>query len=289
MATYYINADTGNDTTGAGTSVSPWATMAKAYSSSSANDTIYLQDSVNSYLFATTTGTRTGRSYVGQTKGKVILDGGGVDVNFRLGGDYNFTNMIFQNCIENGTGGSYGVFGYSNVAGAVGTVTFTDCVFRDMTLPDGVLNAQGGLLNNFAAASFTAVFTRCDIYNMRCFGLGSGGGLFKNTMTLTLESCNIAITDTSNYIKYIFAGYSSQITVTLRNTTISNFSGGTVTWTGATLIGSTVTYGNFYLITSMPSTSNSYTTNPYFVDVYNGNFSVRPAITVTSNLTDNGI
>jgi len=45
MASYYINTDTGNDTTGTGTSASPWASMTKAYASSLVGDIIFCDGS----------------------------------------------------------------------------------------------------------------------------------------------------------------------------------------------------------------------------------------------------
>ena len=49
MATYYLNADTGNNTTGTGTSALPWLTIAKAVTSSTTGDTIYCQNSTATY------------------------------------------------------------------------------------------------------------------------------------------------------------------------------------------------------------------------------------------------
>lgn len=58
MATYYVNASTGNDTTGDGSSGTPWATMAKADATATAGDTIYIsgdfvEDDGSGYLVPT--------------------------------------------------------------------------------------------------------------------------------------------------------------------------------------------------------------------------------------------
>ena len=55
MATYYINADTGNDTTGDGSQGNPWLTINKAHSIASDGDTVILQDSVARYRHPTNT------------------------------------------------------------------------------------------------------------------------------------------------------------------------------------------------------------------------------------------
>ena len=47
MATYYINADTGDDTTGDGSSALPWATLSKGITGSASGDTIFAQNSTN--------------------------------------------------------------------------------------------------------------------------------------------------------------------------------------------------------------------------------------------------
>lgn len=51
MATRYANADTGNDTTGTGTSGAPYATLDKAITVSSDNDTVILQQATTDYVF----------------------------------------------------------------------------------------------------------------------------------------------------------------------------------------------------------------------------------------------
>ena len=55
MATYYINADTGNDTTGDGSQGNPWLTIGKAHSIAAIGDTIILQDSIARYRHPTNT------------------------------------------------------------------------------------------------------------------------------------------------------------------------------------------------------------------------------------------
>jgi len=58
MPTYYINADTGNDSTGTGTSGAPWKTISKAHTSAAAGDTIICQDSVAAYTWGNQTFTK---------------------------------------------------------------------------------------------------------------------------------------------------------------------------------------------------------------------------------------
>ena len=58
MPTIYLNADTGNDLTGDGTEALPFETIAKGHTEAAEGDTIILQDSVASYLFATLTITK---------------------------------------------------------------------------------------------------------------------------------------------------------------------------------------------------------------------------------------
>ena len=51
MATYYINADTGNDSTGDGSIGSPWLLLSYAHGQATTGDTIICQDSAASYTF----------------------------------------------------------------------------------------------------------------------------------------------------------------------------------------------------------------------------------------------
>ena len=93
---YYINADTGNDTTGAGTAVSPWATLAKAYASSAVGDTIHFQSSTAHY--ALVTATMASRTLIGVSAKTCVLDGGGASaVQWLLSGTFSVSNLRFTN------------------------------------------------------------------------------------------------------------------------------------------------------------------------------------------------
>ena len=50
---YYLNADTGDDSTGDGSSSTPWLTISKAHTEASSGDTIICQDSTAEYAFST--------------------------------------------------------------------------------------------------------------------------------------------------------------------------------------------------------------------------------------------
>lgn len=283
MATYYINADTGNDTTGNGSSANPWLTFAKALTSSTSLDTIYLQGATGTYNFMYQSGAYAGGSYSsrtirGDSAATSVFDGAGGDSRFMLSSNWNFYDVTFQNVVD--ASPYYGVISYSNQSSAIGTATFTRCIFKNITTIGGVAaNAQGGIFSAFAANNPTYTFKQCIFYNL--LSGATAGKIFNttNTLSVNMTNCVIAITDTVNMITSICGGSggSGKGTYTFKNTAIANYSGGTVTY-GPVPSDLTMSYCDNYLMTSVPSGTGNITTDPLFIDptTAGGNFLPQP-------------
>lgn len=280
MPTYYINADTGNDTTGNGSSGTPWKTFAKGLTSSTTGDTLYLQSATATYNFMYQSGSYAGGSYTariiqGQSSSTVVFDGAGGSSIFHFSGNWSFSDVTFQNVVSSST---YGVFGYSNQSSLDGVCTFNRCIFKNITISGGGGYGQG-FTSTYSNDGNGWVFNTCSFYNIKNTTAPKSFFGGNATNTLSLINCTIAITDTSNYPTTLF---DNTVSLTVKNTIIANFSGGTVNFGSPTVVSNT--YNDFYLMTSAPSGSNNITTDPLLVDAVNGNLNLRP----TSPCIDTG-
>lgn len=167
MATYYINADTGNDTTGDGSQGSPWLTLSKANSSSTSGDTIFCEDATNNYAL-TGSLTMPNKTIVGESKENVVISTNGVtlvlnintgdnatltikNVTFadvRLTGDHNRlfiskagSTLNIENCIFN-TIFSNAIMGYGS-----GVYNVTSCLFYDFYVGSIIFQSTGDVYN----------------------------------------------------------------------------------------------------------------------------------------------
>jgi hypothetical protein len=257
MATYYINADTGNDTTGDGSQGNPWLTLSKANSSSTSGDTIFCQNSTNTYLFQNLS--LGGKTIVGESLNGVIFSDQGTPVSTGWTSPLLVDNITFDNITSSG-GGSYDrAFG--------GSYTIQNCIFKNITSTD---SWRGGFFNSNVEGAYTATFLGCIIYNFT-------GGVFCRTGTSTTNVYNCVI-DYTNSSGAIFSGQGPGL-FRFKNNIIYNDSGGTKGTLSYNLTGPIFDYNCLYgLFSYMPSgTGNLINTDPLFIDAANRNYNLSPS------------
>lgn len=274
MATYYINASTGNDTTGTGMALLPWQTLSKAITSSTTGDTIVCQAAAATYTFATQT--IANRTIQAANIGDAVFDGAGAHVVWSLQGTVNLTKLKFQNVVMTSNAS---VFSHQALSGNV--FTHTNCIYTDMTLRGLADQNTGGLMgrSGINATTETITFNGCliydmdmdpsnrthifslrdldgtlNLYNLVYYSDGAGLVLPNGWMTQFSMAGNI------NILNCIFYSANSQAFRSSFTTT------GTVT----------ANYNCFVNFTLTPSGTGNITSNPLFVDPASGNFNLRP-------------
>ena len=270
MSTYYINADTGNDSTGDGSSGSPWETFSKAIAQANVSgDGIVLQDSTAHYLFDDRT-FNTSITVTGESVGGAILDGGGANNLGWSGADSNvvvvslldFTNMNY-------TQAQKGVYVHKDNA----TVTFNNCRYYGITITQN----QGGIFtNDFRSEPGTVTCNNCLFYdnlgdssvNSQIFALHRGG----NGHTVNANNCSFLFNGgATTEVTRVFSNVSDNIFFNLKNCIFQNEQAGDVSMSVGEEVTLTMnhscTYGGNGAFTYIPSGTGNITTDPLFVDV----------------------
>ena len=292
MATWYINADTGNDTTGSGTSVAPWLLLSKAITSSTSGDSIVCQTSTATFSFEASLALG-GKSLniSAAVQGGAIFDGASADRQWNIttgsGLTVSLVDLVFQNISR--TSNSPII----NINGAlVLTLNITRCVFKpSVKISTGTNNAVIGIQNGAGSTTPTINITACLFNNVTSTAspadsyISIWGG---QPVTLSLLN-NTFYMETSatrpNYIIRYQGAYTS--TTSIKNCIIKNATGGTITWqvVGSTTVNNTTSNNCTNSITSFPAGTANITTDPLFVDVINADFHLRS----TSPCIDTGV
>lgn len=275
---YYINADTGNNSTGNGTSGNPWLTIAKAVSSSSTGDTINLQTAVATYPYSSWDG----RNLVGAGISNSIVDCGGSATVMTYATDTSMSNLTFQNV----AGTPYIFVTQANSI----TFTATNIKFTNIQL-DISNESQTGIWRNRAGngtayTGGTCVITACVFNDITGSGSATHGGIFKvanASWAYQVINCTIYInTGGVNTLPDVFHSYDGgTATALIKNTIVLNTSGNTVSlfttqFSGAfTKSGSNNAY--YTNISNQYLGGNDVTADPKLVDPANGNFNLRPS------------
>ena len=269
MATYYINADTGNDTTGDGSASTPWLTLNHAVSEAADNDTIVAQDSTSSYTFTSFSFVNKGLTIQGESEGGAVFDGNGAKVEAQSNNTVftqNFLDVEFTNCA-----------GYNIYEGifTIGIANFTRCKFHNLNFQ----NPRAGIMEALADISLeqTVVFTSCLFYNLNNSSSGNEAGFLlggnnNRTANATLNNCVIHIYS-SNNIRNIIGDNNSDKNLYLTNTILLNDSANEIT-IEPTRGESTMNYSCYYNFLEPPAGSNNINSDPLFIDPANGNYNL---------------
>jgi hypothetical protein len=300
MATYYLNADTGNDSTGTGTALLPWKTISKAHTSASSGDTIVCQDSTAHYTWANQTFSKA-LTIVGQQNDAsgAIFDGAAGNIKWSIGANLTLSKLTFEDMT---CGTSWPGLPFDITTSSV-AVDVSQCKFKDMTIGGRNGFQQHGLFGGSTAVSgVTFKFERnlvLPTIQSSLAGLGFGGILFNfrsfTSSTFTIRNNTISIGEFSGDAEidevFNFASASGS-TLDLRNNIIYSVENNAVSLvTNNTTLASYQFTNNCYYTTgsaytNVPSTStNNITSDPLFVDVANNNYNLRP----TSPCIDTGV
>lgn len=279
MTTWYINADTGNDTTGDGSSGNPWSTLSKAYTSAVDGDTIYCQSATANYTFSNQTLAKTLVIRGVSPVQRAVFDGASTARVWTISKNLTIKNIEFQNITQ--LVFNSGIFLFA----ASSTVEFQNCIFRDLIIY-GRASARGGMVALSTPCNANLTFDSCLLENITNTFVAGGSEyptLFGNfqlgyNIYLDFSHCVIYTGSATNMNVILFGQHQNAIThVTLTNSIISNQSGATQYYKyvyGTS--GNILTTCDFHNITDVPSGTGNITSDPLFYDAANGNFNLRP-------------
>lgn len=287
MATIYLNADTGNDSTGSGTSGSPWKTISKAHTSGSSGDTVILQESTAAYTFSTqaftknltiqgqyrpAVNTSTGAwGTINNLSKSCTLDGSAAKVKWSGAVTLDLVDLVVTNA-KDGVSSQQGIF-YQ-----ITDMSFTRCVFHAIT-STSTTGKRGSLieLNSTTPCSITA----CIFYDFTFSGSTYSPIVAGNTQNAELEMYHSIVYGCPSVFN--FEDTSSHY-LDVRN---NIFEGdGTRTagriHSGGTNNGVTFSYNNYYNFTGLGTGStgvadggNNWTTDPLFQSPANADFRLQ--------------
>lgn len=281
MATYYIAPAThpttpGNDTTGNGSSVTPWATISKAHTSAASGDTIICKDGTYTWTVQTFSKNLTVRA---ENNGLAIFDGAAATgIYWLFDSNFTITGLTFQNATVNT--GQYSGFSSSRTVASNLTINLNNCTFRSSVIVGN--NNFLGLIGSADTAAFSGFvwnINTCLFDNVD--GPAGNYGLFcKRSHAESFNVINSVIYLNSSGLNYICcSGFGFALTISFVNTIVKNDTGGTVTlgvvFNGGT-ISSSASTSCFHTITSSPSGTGVITSDPLFVDAASGVFDLRP-------------
>ena len=264
MATYYINADTGDDTTGDGSQGNPWLTVYKANTVTTNGDTIFCQNSTSSYDWETAVNfggkdmTLLGES----TQGCVFnFNGSQPNNNWRFGGgDVILENLTFTNV--NNTSSQVGAF--RMFSGGNGFMRFNNCIIHNISSTTD----EGGLFWVWSGPN-SIEFHRCLFYDIKAPDIIPTGN---TAVILTLTSCTFYFDSTATLFTTMVDGYGgASAGSTTTNCIIQNNQGNTIGWQQP------VTYTCYTGSVNLTSDPTNINADPLLIDPDNQNFNLSPS------------
>ena len=290
MATYYINADSGNDTTGDGSSALPWLTFGKAHTSATTGDTVILQPASAVYTFASVTFAKS-LTVKAAAIGDAIFDGTAGAAAWTTG-IYSLTlqNLVFMNVTTN----QFGMFYLSGTASR--DVIVQNCIFRDIIL--GANNNSAAIITNLApssqitqnvllvACSFENITTPYSGIDTQIATMSNNSNPNGSAINFNMINCGVylpaATYQLKNIVQHIYPAALDSLT--MDNVILDNLSGNTVNF--AKYYGASastynrVSHSCFNNITSPPNAFTGGTGNttsaPSYADVSGGDYRLQP-------------
>lgn len=252
MATYYLNADTGNDTTGDGSSTLPWLTISHAVDNSASGDTIFLQSSTNDYAHVAKA--CNGQHLLGENRENVKISNGGAST-----GGLNLLGSVENITFYNYTLSNHYQYMLANIT------TVKNCTFRDLIYSGGV-NAviYGGSIITVSGCIFDmpntlSVWFAVNAYFHFYNNIFIQPGGYSDWITGNATTIYIYIKN--NIFKFINADHGLRRGVL----TIGELQMGNNCYASAYDFGATYLYP-----------SDLVNVDPLFVDEANGNYQLRP-------------
>lgn len=291
MATYFLNADTG-DNANDGSEGSPWLTIAKAHTEATSGDTIICQDSTATYTWGSQTFSKALTIQGEQDDGSgAVFDAGAGNITWTFNANIIISRLTFQNIVN--------ASGWPGLLFSLGA----DSVSFEMNLCKFQNLAVGGRngFNSHGLVGTTAGRTGCTVKFERNTllptikssnsGLGTGGFYFNlrncTNTTLIIRSNTFSIgnfTGEEQMERIIEITSAAGSTVDLRNNIIYSVETQAVQIiSGFAALASYQFTNNCYYttgaaFTQVPTTgSNNITSDPLFVDIASDNYNLRPS------------
>ncbi|PCJ95295.1 MAG: hypothetical protein COA50_08770 [Flavobacteriaceae bacterium] len=274
QTTIYVNSSTGDDTTGDGTSVTPFKTFTKGYTSASSGDTLDLTGTFT-WTDADETGDTAVSGYTlsknltiqGQGSGSTIIQAHSLANSadrkvLSIGSSQ--TVVIKDLTIRHGNLSGY-VRGAGVSMGYSGNLTMTNCIIEKNYIYVPISDTRyfgGGGISVWSLSTGSLTLDKCQVQNNSSTGIsgGAGGGIHISMGDTNSGEVNITNSTFSNNTAYYGAaisGRSPRIKIT--NTTISGNTGGTAVNLGS---GST-NYREYAYLTNVTIAYNSLGTSGY--------------------------
>lgn len=265
MATYYINADTGDDTTGDGSQGNPWLTFNHTVDNSNADDTIYCQNSTALYVF--TDKSIGARTVEGQSVDGVRFHSNGLSVSEGWTSSSNelavVKNITFTDIISTGS------HGRTFSCGSSGEFKFQNCVFK---------NLSGAAFLYLRGTNRTFTLESCIIYGL------STGHIFKKDGTSSngvynITNCLIHHSTTDMLSCKIFGDSNGTVTFNITNTIFYNNQGGSANNgnTNGIYNFNYNCYSSGYSFSFLSGTNNLTDTDPLLIEPDNNNYNLSPS------------
>ena len=267
---YYINADTGNDSTGNGSSALPWATFAKAYASASSGDEIVFQTSTAHYAWASLVISKN-LTLSGQTDGGSIIDAGNANIgNGWAAAGYNITATLLSFkglATTTVNGGGFRISDGSNFE-------FNQCRFYS----NAINVASGGLFNfKTGIATPNCTLNSCLLYGNSTNTTAKLIYMYNGAeANMYVNNCSFHFPSNVGFQFATLAGGSGGVfdSLVLTNTIVLNEQTIALATTGTT--GSyNCRYGTFG--SGWNAITNSIVADPLFIDSTNNNYNLAPS------------
>jgi len=261
MATYYINADTGDDTTGDGSQGNPWLTINHAVDQIADEEeaTIFAQNATAVYTFSGLNFKNRVDKIQGESTSGVVFDANNVDNVYW----YNMNTIEQCTFINARMIGNYkGMF--------QGSFTISNCIFHDIYSNS---NRSG-----IAQGSGTHTFISCIFYNYTNVA-GLGGFFGRNDGQIVYTNLYNCVFYLNQQVTSLWGNANGDNTNALKNTIIYNDTAYDCVLSMDT---TTMDYCCYYAastgeFSNIPSGTGNINQDPMLVDPANFNFNLSPS------------